>query len=545
MIGTLFYDASRFAAPRIADIAAEMASSLSSISFAAPGDVVERALGVPFLAGMDDIAVRAAELELTVDPTMIEPKKSEMSALGFGVVIDLTNESRLKEIELTAESILPLDHHLVIRSAVKNGSSYTAGPPIYVHPPFDGGMFGPLLGGISMDGQTAKFPAVSGIAFVVEFATGSTPTALVAQKVPLGVASFSLERVPRDLTVTLAAGGADLPVWSHPGVLLPGSQAQSISFRPMAERLLAQRLGAATGAGTLAVTLRFRSASVGRINITSPRLEVTYHATPANQPLQASLRGSWETIELEAPASLRPDASSVRVTANYLGRMLNAASATPDAAPTSGLRIDVARSVAARAPYAGSNPLASVRMFAAVMQPSEIAVELRANAAGGMGVSLGPQTVRQLDAPFLGWIEIELPAALPLAGADAVWIAVRATKGEVVWCCDAGDAVPALVRSDPQGGWSAPPAALAPRIMLFEAAADPPQIEVRVGPNDSWILPRSSKYTTTTSLPPFVHKLLLAGRGGKGGRARSAVRLFSTAAVDLKLDAIDLSYDPS
>jgi hypothetical protein len=537
MIGTLFYDASRFAAARIADIVAEMDTYQLPISFDAPNAVVERELGVPFLAGMDDIAVSAAELELTVSPITV-PASFTAPTLGDGVVIDLGTESRLKELELTAETLFPVDHHLVIRSAVKSGGSYTAGPPIYVHPPFGGGMFGDILGGIAISGRSVSFPAVSGVAFVVELATGGTPTSLTAQKVPLGVRKVSVEAVPRDLTITLAADGADLPVWNHPGVLLPGTPAQSISFRPMAEKLLAQRLDAATGAGTLALTLRFRSASVARILITAPRLEATYHATPPAQPLQAALRGAWETIAIEGPASLKPDASSVRVTATYLGRMLNAASSTPsDAPPASGLRIDQRRAVAARARYAGDLPLASVRMFAAVVQPSEIAVEVRADAAGGIGAPLGAQVVRQLHKPGLGWIEIELPAPLPL-GADAVWIAVRATKGEVIWCCDPGGE-PARVRSDPPGSWSAPPDDLSPRLMLFEAAPPPPQVAIHIDAGGSWALPRSAQYAAATSLPPSIHNLLLAAAG------KTSFRVFSTAAVDLKLEAIDLAYDPS
>lgn len=539
--------------------------AVSAIPFDTPGAVVERELGIPFAAGMDDIAVDTAQFELRAGSRIENATLTANKQFGDGaVLIDLGTEGRLTEIELTADSFWPPNANcrLVVRAATKQGSGYAAGAPLIAEPGFGGGMFGTLLGGMTVTQRKVRFAPITGTAFIVTWARGSSATSLDSLPPPemqkMGVKRVAVEAVPRDASVTLVAGATEVPVWSQPGPLLPGSL-QSVSFVPAAERLLREQL--ATGAPpALAVTLRFRSASVSKLEITSPVLGATYRAEPAAQPLRAAIRGSYESVALDAPATRAPSATGLRVTAKYLGRMLNGAyeetSAQP---PVSGLRIDTERSVAARAPLSAratsaARPgpsldarddtvsLASVRVQLAVLQPSEVALELRADAAGGPAAPLAPQVVRQLDAPFVGWVEMELPVPVPV-DAPFVWISLRATKGSVVWCCDAEEDAAARVSDARLASWTAADALLRPRVQLFDAVSPPETIDVRLRDSLAWTLGRTGSVDYSASgatLPQPIRALLAAAQGG--GRSTSNFQLFSRAAIDLALADIRLSY---
>lgn len=518
---------------------------VSAVPFDAPNAVVERELGIAFAAGMDDITVDAAELELRAGSLIVDAPVMPRDFGPGAVVIDLGTEGRLTEIELTADSHWPpsTDSRLVVRAAKKSGSGYTAGAPLIAEPGFGGGMFGTVLGGMSVGTRKVRFAPIAGTAFIVTWAKGNSATSLEPDGAkPMRVKRVAVEAVPRDASVTLVAGATEVPVWNQPGPLLPG-KLQSASFVPAAERLLREQL--TTGAPpTLAVTLRFRSASISKLEITSPRLEATYHAEPSVQPLRAAMRGSYERVALEAPATQHPSSAELRVTAKYLGRMLNAAyDVTREDPPVSGLRIDGTRSVAARAPLQPA-PLASVRLHLAALQPSELALELRADAAGGPAAApLAPHVVVQLAAPFVGWLEIELPAPV-IVDAPFVWISLRATKGEVVWCCDAEEGAAARVSDARLASWTPAEALLAPRVQLFDFVLAPPQIEVRLRNSVAWTLAQTNTVdyaAAAATLPASIRALLAAATSG-GGRATSHLELFSRAAIDLALADLRLSY---
>lgn len=522
---------------------------MSEVFFPTPGAVVERELGIPFAAGMDDITVDTAELELRTKSHIVNAMTAPVAFGAGAVAFDLGTEGRLTEIELTDN----VTHwpptsasRLVIRAATRQGDSYVAGAPLIAEPGFNGEMFGVLLGGMTiLDTRKVRFPPITGTAFIVTWANGSSATSLTTDATKtMGVKQVKVEAVPRDASVTLVAGETEVPVWNQPGPLLPG-RLQSVSFVPAAERLLRAQL--ATGAPpALAVTLRFRSAAESKLEITSPALTATYRAEPKTQPLRASLRGSYEQIALDAPATRAPSSSELRVTAKYLGRMLNEMhDATSDAPPLSGLRIDGEKSVAARVPLKPAS-LAGVRVQVAVLQASEIALELRADAAGGPGAPLAPQAVRQLAAPFVGWYEIELPSPVA-AGEEFVWVTLRATKGEVVWCCDAAEDAAARVSDSKRASWVDAESPLQPRAQLFDAVPPPPQIDVRLREGPAWTLtrtgPDSVDYAAdAATLPQAVRVLLAAAQSSNGSRATSNIQLFSRAAVDLALANIRLSY---
>jgi hypothetical protein len=294
------------------------------------------------------------------------------------------------------------------------------------------------------------------------------------------------------------------------------------------------------------VKLRFRSAAVSTLEITSPTLTATYGAKPPAQPLRTALRGSYEKVEIDAPAMRAPTSSELRVTAKYLGRMLNDAyAATAEQPPVSGLRIDGERSVAGRAPLHPAT-LASVRVQLAVLQPSEIALEMRGDAAGQPAAPLAPQVVTQLAAPFVGWVEIELPSPVAV-DAPFVWISLRATKGELVWCCDAGEDAAARFSDAKLARWSSDAPRLQPRVQLFDSVPPPPQFGVELPGAPAWTLartaPDSVEYAAAgATLPTPIRNLLATGTDNGHGRATSNVRLFSRAALDLTLADIRLSY---
>ncbi|HET8774600.1 MAG TPA: hypothetical protein VFP80_12430 [Thermoanaerobaculia bacterium] len=531
---------------------------VSAISFDTPGAVVERELGIPFAAGMDDITVDTAQFELRAGSRIENATLTTNKKFGDGaVVIDLGTEGRLTEIELTDDSFWPPNPNcrLVVRAATKAGSGYTAGAPLIAEPGFGGGMFGTLLGGMTVTQRKVRFAPIAGTAFIVTWAKGNSATSLdslpPAEMQTMGVKRVAVEAVPRDASVTLVAGATEVPVWNQPGPLLPGNL-QSVSFVPAAERLLREQL--ATGAPpALAVTLRFRSASVSKLEITSPTLAATYHAEPAGegvggapapQQLRAAIRGSYERVELDAPATRAPSTTALRVTAKYLGRMLNAAyQETPAHPAISGLRINSERSVAVRAPLQPAS-LASVRVQLAALQPSEIALELLADATGGPAAALAPHVVRQLAAPFIGWVEIELPAPVPVE-APFVWIALRATKGEVVWCCDVEDGAVARVSDAKLTSWTPADPLLQPRVQLFDAVPPPPEIEIRLQTSLAWTLVQTGPVDYAVpgaTLPQPIRALLAAAQNQGGGRSTSVMQLFSRAALDLALADIRLSY---
>ena len=519
---------------------------VSAIQFDAPNDVVDRELGIPFMAAMDDITVDTAQFELRAGSMVIDAPGSPRDFGTGAVVIDLGTEGRLTEIELTSDSFWPPSTaadgaRLVIRAATKSGGSYTAGAPLIAEPGFGGGMFGTLLGGMTVNTRRVRFAPIAGTAFIVTWAKGDSATSLAPEGTKkLGVKRVKVEAVPRDVSITLVSGATEVPVWNQPGPLLPGNL-QSVSFVPAAERLLREQL--ATGAPpTLAVTLRFRSASVARLEITSPTLTATYHAEPAAQPLHAALRGSPERIALEAPATRAPSATELRVTAKYLGRMLNGAhDEPPTQPPVSGLRIDGTRSVAARTMLRPAT-LASVRMQIVALQPSEVVVELLADAAGGPAAPLGPHVVRQLAAPFVGWLEIELPAPVPV-DAEFVWISLRATKGEVVWCCDSDENAAARLSDARRASWTPAQALLQPRVQLFDSVPPPPQLDVRLPGSVAWTLAQTGPVdyaATAATLPQPIRTQLAAAQGN--GRATSQFDLYARAAIDLALADIRFSY---
>jgi hypothetical protein len=515
--------------------------------------------GVFYLAGMDELSVGAAQFDLAALPRRIEVAPLKPPTSLTGVVVAFTEPSRLSMIEIETDAAIrpgvsdkATDLRLLVRVATPAGSGYTAGPPLFAMPSFPAGMFGNALGGMGLESTHSKtkktvlsFPPTAGAAFLIQFAKGASPLQLTAEEPQpaFGVPRVWVDEVPKDLTIATDSGA----VFNHPGTLLPGSK-QTVSFRPAAEKLLNGALAAAkSDARMIAVTLRLTASNACMVELTPTAIEAAYRARPPQQPRRVELRGSREPLSLAVPSVPKPTAGSFSLAAKFLGRELNGAyELGPEALPPSGLRVNPVRSAAALAPLAGpvagaSLALASVRLALIAGSDAEVAMELRGDAAGAPGALLAPPAVRQFDATFFGWAELVLPKPLPVVtGNAALWIVLRATKGEALWCAGREHAIPSLLSTDGGGSWGEPETAAAPLLQLFHAATPPPSVDVTLRGGvalHTWTLirtgPKSEQFAIAdASFPP---KLL----------SRFPLpdpRLESRTAIDLTLDALVFSY---
>jgi hypothetical protein len=504
------------------------------------------AIDLPVVLGSDEITIDTAELKLAAVARALDRTPSSTAPLTF------TEPVRLRQLVVNA----------AVNFAGADPDRLVVGPasggPVYAHPSFDVGLYGAVLGGmsISSDGNehTLTFPPLTASAFNVHVAKGGSPTEL-KHTGDVAIHRAGIDAAPTALNVAMRVGGAEAPVWSHGGTLLPGPE-QEIAFLPVAERLLKTPPAAPPDA-----SLVFTSDSDGRISIPDFSIAATYVARPADQPRRIALRGGWERVPLDAPAGAAPTSSALTLTARFLGRALNGASpiASGDS-PATSLRFDNARAVAVLAgfaPLAGSPAgstlgLAAVRLFLAALSDAEVVIELRANAGGAPGAPIVPQSAMRLAVGELGWREVVLapPAPSIATGDTAVWVVVRATKGSVLWCGDAGGARAPLVSTDGMATWS-DVMPIAPRLQLFHAAVAPPSIDVQLRAGNfahQWTLAPSSAGSSdftsgATSFPPSLHALLQTKQAANGnGRAVTPLELFSPFAADLTLDGIALSY---
>jgi hypothetical protein len=532
-----------------------------------PGPPAAFGQRMPFVQGTDEIVVTAAQFDLEARRHLLVAAAVERAladaAPGLGVTF--SSEVRLTQIVLSGDSAFsnqatdnPDVLRLLIRSATRSGAACVPGPPLYAIPPFPAGMFGALLGGAMIDGQTVSFPPLAGSAFVLQIAKGSSALTLTATGKPT-VATFWNDAVPRDLAIAVA-GETARTVWGHGGPLQPGTR-ETISFVPAAQKALTAALAAATKeTADLELALQATTASSGKLAISAARLDAAYVARPSGQPRRVALRGSRELVPLDVPAGATPSSGTLSLCARFLGRQLNSAyEAPPDELPAAGLRVHSTRSAAVLAPFAplaGSPPgsslaLASVRLPLIAFGDAELAVELHADTGGAPGALLAPHDVRQLEERFRGWCEIVLPEPLALTtGGSGIWVVVRATKGDVLWCAGDSTETASLTSTDGGATWSEPAALLgaplAPLVQLFHATVTPPAIAVTMQADQvrqTWTLSRAGDgidFEVSGVVPESLRKLF----GATSGEARAVVdvRFSSPAAIDLTLDAITFSY---
>jgi hypothetical protein len=570
--------------------AKDLASDPDVVTFPEAGGDADLELAIPFLPGMDEVVVDAAGLRVVAQAPELELSTYTVTdgPGGQGSFLALPAPSRLRRVVVdppTAATAALDKLHLVVRAA----EGLTPGPPVFADPPFSlpSPMFAAVFAGMTVttvSGGTGRqlefpaagspFPAAQGSAWLLQHATGDNATGLQPVTERLTVRRVTVDAAAADLALVIPGATPEddpVPLWSHPGPFLPAAGEQEISFTPLAQKHLAAalaRLGAAAGAQTLPIPLRFTAAGGGAIRVVAKTLQARYVVRPAGaDPVTLRLGGDWVPLELRAPAGRRPGATTMRLRARHLGRELNQGSGQPPAArPRAGLRVGAGRLVATSLPCTplgggATVPLASARVYALAGEAVEAVCELRADAAGAPGPLLAPPMVKQLQPPATpparpDWIEFELPApgtTIPVPA--TVWVTLRTNRGELRWFT--GEAGDGRVSLDAGSSWGAVDAVLAatgaPLAQLFHAvdAPQPPQVDVLVGgsPAGSVTLeavagsPLEFVTATGLALPAPVVTALATAAGG-GGRAATAPALFSRAVADLTVEELTLSYDP-
>jgi hypothetical protein len=438
-------------------------------------------------------------------------------------------------------------------------------------------MYSATLGGMNVADLGNKhtlltLPSVLGSAWLIQLASGENPGDLAEIALKPDIHRVVLEALPRNLSVVLAPDSDALMLWQNPGVLLPESGDQEISFTPLAQKHLSAALkNAAANTAALPVPLRFHSDCGSAVEIVTKSLIAEYQVTPLGDAVSAlQLRGDFTALALSAPAGLLPSKSAMRLTIKMLGRELNAASPEPFIEkPGCGLRIGTEHWVAAAsavAPRANENvgsivEIASVRIYLAALDAAEIVLEIRSDVAHAPGTAVAAPMVKQLDANFCGWLEFELPTALKVVAGNApIWLALRSNKGDVHWFTNNGvnQNDNCRVSVDRGATWGTPNPQLnitgTPLLQLFHRVSDEqittPIIRIQRGAtilqnniaaNAQKKSPREYK-VDAGSLPSAVH-LQLAAQLGQG-RKSSEFLLFSRSALDLVFESLTLSYDP-
>jgi len=549
------------------------------------GGDARRELGVPLLAGMDDIEVSQARVALRCGQKLLDIEDYQVrDNSGAGVFLGLARRARLRKVEVTYVEPDPPPEggvRLVVRAASMSGSSFEAGVPLFSDPPFDqpgGSMLGRhLLSGITVSSQPGNrwiitFDGTSGDAWLIQLATGGSIQDLRAFATGITVNRVVVDAAPRNLTVTLNADGGDVKLWNNPQELLPEAGSQDVSFTPLAQKHLAATLKKSdpnAGALTLTVPLSFHSDSGCAVDITDRTIDAEYLLDPlAQAPAPLKLRGSPVVLALNATAGLLPKSNSLRLTVKHLGRELNAACPEPPSTvPGAGLRITGSRQVATAmnvAPRPGQRAgsvlkLASVRLYVATAQAAEVVLEVRGDLAAAPGAIAGAPNVKQLEAGFAGWLEFELAKPLDVvAGQAPLWLVLRVTTGTVDWYMTpaAGGAVSTTrISADSGATWGTPGDPLTRTGLLLAQLFDavltdpaPPTLRLSRETNilqddllSSATRNKPFEFSVDTALPPQVHALLAATSGE--GQTLTALSLFSRAALDLTATA-QLRYDP-
>lgn len=559
------------------------------IEFTQPeGGVIARELAIPYLAGMDAVRVAQARLQVRARGREMDAQFSVHPAGAPGVVIALPRTARLSKIGL-AFSVPPAalppgqtTPRIVVRSAVKEGSGFTIGPPLFADPGFaaPGPMFPSPLAGMrvtrSATGAVLNLPMLLGDAWFVQLATGDDAVKLTPLDVTPDVQFVKIDAVPRDLSVTLKRASEAPQIWSYPNLFLPEAGIQELDFSPLAQKQLSDALANVSSGttATLPLALEFSSSAGGDLAVSSRTLDARYTVDGAGpQGCELEVGGALTELRLSAPAGLRPVQASVDLTISLHGRELNAASPEPPvASPSSGVRIQKQVTAAApvlfvaRDPQApATSPLVAVRVYLLSESAAEAVLELRADAAGLPGALVVPAIVRQVVKGSCGWCEFQLPAPFAAAAAETrLWVTLRTNSGDLFWFTDPGGQAAAgrvVISQDSGATWGSPRTPLGEYdsvlVQLFNAVPDPqpePSIRVQQGPvvlaadllqagtaRPSPTGPREFSWRAS-DLPAAVTSLLAKQPGS--GKVQTSVQLFSRAVATVQVTRFVLEYDP-
>lgn len=542
------------------------------------GGEQDRELALAYLPGMDAVLVEEASLRFRVGEMALEITQYTVSPgpNGQGIVLRLPAPMRLAKLDLSYTPP-PADARLLVRPVQGNGF----GPPILVGPalapPSDA--FADPTPGLTVSNvgggrHIATFQGLLGSAWLLQVAAGKDAASLVIHSIVPTVNRVVLAAAPRNLSIVLR-GDKDVPLWGNAGVLLPTAGEQAVSFLPLAQRQLTTALtSSAASALTLPLALRFHSDTGALLEVTARTLTGSYSVDPlAGQPTTLRLRGRATRLVLRAPAGLHPREASATLTARMLGRALNAGSpAPPLALPGHGLTVTPDRIVAARVPVAPRGtpgeaagapvPLAAVALRITAGVLTELAMELRDDAAGRPGPLLAPAVVSQIPAGFDDWRDLVLPAPLAVAPGSAVWVCARVTESSLSW--HAGDSQPAggigtaLVSIDKAKSWGEPTVALqeaaALLVQAFHAVDPPyprPRLAMQAGAAPlvaDWFASATAtglrEFRLAPAALPQAALDRLAAAAGPEARPATTLLIYSDSVLDLVVSDAVIAYDP-
>jgi hypothetical protein len=548
-----------------------------TIVFPEGGGTVDLEFAVPFLAGMDEVIVDSARLVLrAVDADLAINKWHTVAGpSGQGVFVVLDKPARLRRVVVDNSKQIAGTFAVIRAATLGANGAPAAGPPLFAGKDFSTGpMFPQPLAGLDVSVSssrrlTLRVPATQGEAWLIQFATGDSPTGLTPSAVVPEATAVTVAPAASDVSLVLRGAGsadADLALWQHPGPLLTDAGDQLADFTPAAAQRLSaalESLNAGGGSATLSLPLRFQASTAGTLQIRDRSLAVRYVAHPAGTPpVELSLDGGWADLVLDAPVR-PPSRSTLRLRARHRGTAVNAGSGVPPTrTPPGGVRVRTGRIVASSVGWqpAGSDSrpaLAVVRLLGAPLGDTEIVCEARADAAGAPGpLVAGPLVQRLSGGSAPGWIQLPLPGSVPLLAPARLWVTVRTNRGELDWFSDGGDPE---VRTSTDGGgsWGEIDAALGapgrPYVQLLHTAdpavEPPPVLTVRRGETLLGTLPltstgRRGEYAEPTPavLPAAVLAALSSPPGA--GRRATTVSLWSPASLGLTVTELTCSYDP-
>lgn len=513
------------------------------------GGEASRELAIRYLPGMDEVQVSQAELRLRARAVAVETHDyTAVAGQGGGVVLRLARPGLLKKVVLDYAEPAG-NFRLVVRMA-EHGSSV----PILANPgmPSLGAMYGPALPTFNVvkvpGGHQAELPSLMGSAWLFQLATGDSPEDLKPLNVPISVVSVVLDAVPQDLILTLNSSET-VVLWSNPGLLLPASGEQTISFAPLAQRHLTAKLKAATeDTAALSASLRFHSSSAGALDIVFKSLRAVYVSRPfGTEPKTIRLTGDRVDFSFPVPSGATPQQNSLRLTLKPKGMVRDAGSPeSPITGPVQGLIANQNIHAAARLPAVSPVSIARVRVMLQPNGAAEAVIEARADVAGSPGALFGKPAVRQLNAGPAAWVDFVFPEPLTLL-APYLWLSLRTTQGSVFWFTGSTGGGTAKLSFDQGKTWGVPDTPLGPaqcllaQLILNSEGGATPAVQLRDGAtiHVANLMSAAHGASVDTSIP--VHLLAAPPATGK---TEKRFELASPAIADAIVESFVITYDP-
>ncbi len=570
----IFYEPGTSLSQILQAVASNVAILIDTLDFPDEnGGEVTRELGVPYLAGADDIDVTAASLRF--ETNLIEQDvtfTAKANPDGKGVVVTLPRQMYLRTVEISYTApdapAAPQSLRTVIRATAGKVPAPLLASPSF---PAAGEMYPPVMAGLAVTGlsnghSVLRCDGLLGTSWLIQIATASSPS---VHKVTAQVA-------PANLRIQMETVQGDVKLWANPGILLPAAGVQEVSMLALGRRQLQALVKQPPGGpppATLPLRIKFQSDSAGSLLIDDTQLEARYQVMAAgSKPPPLPIGGAWTDLPLTAPARINPESTSVALRVQLSGRELNAGSPDPPVAdPSAGFQVTTDRWLAVSRPFlpiagqaAGSVlPLAAIRLYLAADAAAEASLEIRNDAAGNPGPPVSAPIAHRFQPGERGWIEFVPKKPIPVStGGAPLWLVVRTTRGSVAWYCaapsDGTVAADARASTDAGKTWSDAARPLGaggnPLAQLYHAMTDPlPAPSVRIFRTGSET-PLGELFASATrqspreftvegaAMPAEVASAFAAASGS--GKVTLPFRLYSRSVGTLTVQQAVFVYDP-